>query len=96
MEPVKVEDLAVGIVGRAGIQDDGLPDFGVDLLAGVDTARVVVTPTTACRPGWLVIGRPCSGPGVAHIILEGVDEGKPKLTSYRRVILTVRAAIAAH
>jgi hypothetical protein len=72
----------------------GLSAAAVDL-AAADTARVVVTPTTACRPGWLVIGRPCSGPGVAHIILEGVDEGTPKLTSYRRVILTVRPATAA-
>jgi hypothetical protein len=37
-------------------------------------------------------GRPCSGTGTAHIILEVTDEGAPKLTTYRRIILTVRAA----
>ena len=60
-------------------------------IAGGDTAKAVVTATSACRPGWLA-GRPCSGAGTAHLILEVTDEGTPRLTSYRRVILNVRAA----
>ena len=71
----------------------GLNAAAVDL-AGADTAKAVVTPTTACRLGWLAFGRPCTGAGTAHIILEVTDEGTPKLTSYRRVILTVRPAAA--
>lgn len=63
-------------------------------LTGADTAKAVVTPTAACRPLWLPgVGR-CSGTGVAHIILAVTDEGSPRLTSYRRVILNVRAANA--
>jgi hypothetical protein len=60
-------------------------------IAGGDTAKAVVTATSPCRPGWLP-GRPCSGTGTAHVILEVTDEGTPRLTSYRRVILNVRAA----
>lgn len=63
-------------------------------LTGADTAKAVVTPTAACRPLWIPgVGR-CSGTGVAHIILAVTDEGSPRLTSYRRVILNVRAANA--
>jgi hypothetical protein len=50
-------------------------------------ARAVAT--AVCRPQWLPIGPRCAGPGVAHIILAITDEGKPPLTSYRRIILTV-------
>jgi hypothetical protein len=28
-------------------------------------------------------------PGIAHVILEVTDDGTPRLTSYRRVILTI-------
>jgi len=69
----------------------GLNAAAVDL-AGTDAPKVVVTPTAACRPAWLPIGRACTGPGTAHIILEASDEGTPRLTSYKRVILTVRPA----
>ena len=57
-------------------------------LSGADTAQATVTATSACRPAWLPMGR-CSGRGVAHIILAVTDDGSPKLTSYRRVILNV-------
>lgn len=60
-------------------------------IINADTARATVKPTAVCRPAWLPLGRPCSGAGTAHIILEVTDEGAPKLTSYRRVILTVRS-----
>ncbi|WP_321472579.1 DUF1593 domain-containing protein [uncultured Paludibaculum sp.] len=58
-------------------------------IAGADTAKATVTATAACRPQWLG-GARCRGTGVAHLILAVTDEGSPKLTSYRRVILTVR------
>ncbi len=45
-------------------------------LAGEQTARVTVTPRVT---------------GTAHIILAVEDDGTPTLTSYRRVILTIRA-----
>jgi hypothetical protein len=44
-------------------------------LDGESTARVTVTPRAA---------------GTAHIILAVEDDGSPTLTSYRRVILTIR------
>ena len=60
-------------------------------ISGSDTARAVVTPTAVCRPMWLP-GAPCAGPGIAHVILAVTDEGSPRLTSYRRIILSVRPA----
>ena len=61
-------------------------------IAGADTARAIVTPTAACRPPWLPAAAQCSGSGTAHIILAVTDDGLPRLTSYRRVILNVHAA----
>ena len=67
---------------------------GVNLAAvtisGADGPRAAVTPTAACRPDWLRTNRPCPS-GVAHVILAVTDDGSPALTSYRRVILNVRA-----
>lgn len=60
-------------------------------ISGADTAKAVVTPTATCRPAWLNRGTTCSSEGVAHIILAATDDGSPKLTSYRRVVLTVHA-----
>jgi hypothetical protein len=37
----------------------------------------------------------CPEVGTAHVILAVTDDGSPRLTSYRRVILNVRAN-AAH
>ncbi|HLH35199.1 MAG TPA: nucleoside hydrolase-like domain-containing protein [Alloacidobacterium sp.] len=74
---------------EAGLADGNLADVTI---ADADTAKAVVTPTAACRQKWLPPGPPCPGAGVAHIILAVTDDGSPKLTSYRRVILRVRAA----
>ena len=60
-------------------------------LTGADTARVSVEADAVCRPKWLPL-IPCTGNGVAHIILAVTDEGTPRLTSYRLVILRVRPA----
>jgi hypothetical protein len=38
---------------------------------------------------------PCRGAGVAHIILAVTDNGSPRLTSYRRIILNVNATAQA-
>jgi len=43
-------------------------------LTGADTAVATVTPRVA---------------GIAHVILAVEDEGTPRLTSYRRVILQI-------
>ena len=59
-------------------------------ISGADGAKAVVTATSACHAMWMAI--PCKGDGVAHIILAVTDEGSPSLTSYRRIILKVRAA----
>jgi hypothetical protein len=67
---------------------------GVNLAAvnieRADTAVATVTATAACRPSWRPGGGQCPS-GVAHIILAVADNGSPTLTSYRRVILNVRA-----
>lgn len=60
-------------------------------IAQGNTAKAMVTATAACRPVWRPMNRPCPT-GVAHIILAVTDNGSPALTSYRRVILNVRAA----
>jgi hypothetical protein len=49
-------------------------------LATADTPRVIVTPRVA---------------GTAHIILQVEDNGTPSLTSYRRVIATIKGAPAS-
>jgi hypothetical protein len=63
-------------------------------ISGADTAKAAVTPTAVCRPNWLQATPQCSGTGTAHIILSVTDDGSPRLTSYRRVILNVRAPAA--
>jgi len=56
-----------------------------------DTARVNVHADAPCRPLWLPM-IPCRGGGTAHIILAVTDNGTPRLTSYRRIILHVHPA----
>lgn len=58
-------------------------------LSDSDTAKAVVTATATCRPAWLNRNTPCPSEGIAHIILTATDNGSPKLTSYRRVVITV-------
>jgi hypothetical protein len=71
---------------EAGLADGNLAAL---TLTGADTARLTVHADAACRPFWLPM-MPCKGDGVAHVILAVTDEGSPRLTSYRRVILHVR------
>jgi hypothetical protein len=60
-------------------------------IAAADTPVAIVTPTATCRPNWLNRPGACAA-GTAHLILAVTDEGTPRLTSYRRVILNIRAA----
>jgi len=73
---------------EAGLEDGNLAAL---TLAGADSATVTVRADGACRPLWLPV-IPCRGDGTAHVILAITDGGTPRLTSYRRVILHVRAA----
>ena len=61
-------------------------------LEDAGTERVTVTPVSSCTTTWLPKLRACRGDGDAHIILAVTDDGVPALTSYRRVVLHVRAA----
>ncbi|MCX6626865.1 MAG: DUF1593 domain-containing protein [Candidatus Solibacter sp.] len=70
---------------EAGSVGNRLADLKME---NADHAVARVTATAVCRPQWLPRG-PCAGPGVAHVILAVTDEGSPRLTSYRRLILTV-------
>ena len=76
---------------EAGSADGNLADVTI---TGANTAKATVTPTAVCRSKWLPLGPPCSGDGVAHIILAVTDDGSPQLTSYRRIILRVHPAIS--
>jgi Protein of unknown function (DUF1593) len=64
-------------------------------IAGATGPQAQVTINSPCRDGWIHGMMPCRGEGVAHIILEVTDEGTPRLTSYRRIVLHVRALPAA-
>ncbi|HET6207108.1 MAG TPA: nucleoside hydrolase-like domain-containing protein [Terracidiphilus sp.] len=59
-------------------------------IAEQDKQQAKVTVNSPCRELWIPGLIPCRGEGVAHIILEVTDEGSPRLTSYRRVLLHVR------
>lgn len=71
---------------EAGGTDTSLSDVKIE---ASDTARAIVTATAVCRQPWLPGVVPCKGNGVAHVILAITDDGRPQLTSYRRVILSV-------
>lgn len=74
---------------EAGVADGNLAAV---TLSDADTSKAVVTPTAVCREVWLPHVMRCSGDGTAHIILAVTDDGSPRLTSYRRIILRVHAA----
>lgn len=66
---------------------------GADVsLSGGDGPTAKATVKSACRPLWLP-GVPCRGSGVMHVILAVTDNGSPRLTSYRRVIIKVNAEV---
>jgi hypothetical protein len=74
------------------------PEAGLTGTHGADISLVdaegpiaKATIKSACRPLWLTGFFPCRGEGIAHIILAVTDNGSPRLTSYRRVILKVQA-----
>ena len=62
-------------------------------IADAESSKATITATATCRPMWIqMAGAKCPAQGVAHIILAVTDNGSPSLTSYRRVVLNVRAA----
>ena len=68
---------------------------GADVaITGADGPIAKVEVKSACRALWLPM-IPCRGAGVAHIILAVTDNGSPRLTSYRRIIVNVNAAASA-
>jgi hypothetical protein len=71
------------------------PNHAVVNLTGSDSPAATATPTAVCRPRWLPTSAPCVGIGTAHLILAVTDDGSPRLTSYRRIILNVHAASAS-
>jgi Protein of unknown function (DUF1593) len=77
---------------EAGLADGNVASLS---LTGGDTSRVEVKAESACHPQWLPM-IPCKGDGIAHIILAVTDEGSPRLTSYRRVILHVHGSAKAN
>jgi len=72
------------------------PEAGLDgahgavvSIAGEDQAKATVKVESACRKAWIPQFTHCDGEGIAHIILEVRDDGAPRLTSYRRVVVRV-------
>jgi hypothetical protein len=66
---------------------------GADItISGENQQQAKVTVNSPCRPVWIPGMIPCRGEGVAHIILEVTDDGSPRLTSYRRIVMRVPAA----
>ncbi len=64
---------------------------GADVALADSTGQVArVTIKSPCRDAWIPGLIPCRGEGVTHIILQVTDEGIPRLTSYRRIVLHVR------
>ena len=62
-------------------------------LAGLEilepgASRTRIRATVACRPDWMNHNANC-GSGIAHIILAVTDNGTPRLTAYRRIIVAV-------
>lgn len=69
---------------------------GADVaITGATSPQAQVTINSPCRDAWIPGLIPCRGEGVAHIILEVTDDGAPRLTSYRRIVLHVQALPAA-
>ena len=65
---------------------------GADIeVSGSPGQAVKVTAKSPCREGWLKERVPCRGDGIAHIILAVTDDGQPRLTQYRRMIVKVKA-----
>ena len=74
------------------------PEAGLDGSHGADISllhadqpQAQLQAASPCRNAWIPGLIPCVGEGVAHILLEVSDEGEPQLTSYRRVIVHVKA-----
>jgi hypothetical protein len=61
-------------------------------LTGANSPRVIVTATAMCRKNWIDGLAPCSGDGTAHLVLAVTDNGKPALTRYQRIVVTVQPA----
>jgi Protein of unknown function (DUF1593) len=51
--------------------------------------RATITANAPCRKMWIDGFVPCKGSGIAHIILAVTDNGKPALTRYKRILITV-------
>ncbi len=80
------------VYSEAGLTGSQGADVSISETVG-KTAKVIVK--SPCRPLWLSGLLPCRGEGVAHIILAVTDDGSPRLTSYRRIILKVNPAAKA-
>lgn len=71
---------------------------GADVaISDADQPIVHVAIKSPCRQTWMIPGfnRPCRGSGVVHIILAVTNDGTSRLTSYRRIVLTVKSTEAS-
>lgn len=58
-------------------------------IAGAGRAVAAITPVRLCDTPWPTRTARCDD-GTVHLVLEVTDDGVPALTSYRRVVLSVR------
>ncbi len=75
--------------GEAGSGEAGSGENLADIAVSAKGPLAIVTALSPCRKMWIDGLVPCKGSGVAHIILAVTDNGKPALTRYKRIILTV-------
>jgi hypothetical protein len=60
-----------------------------DIVVTSKGMSATITAKAPCRKMWIDGFVPCKGNGAAHIILAVTDNGKPELTRYQRILLTV-------
>jgi hypothetical protein len=61
-------------------------------IADGQSSKSTLMATATCRPMWIQFpNAKCPPEGAAHIILVVTDNGSPSLTSYRRIVVNVKA-----
>ncbi len=58
-------------------------------IKSANAPRAFVTALSPCREAWIPKLVPCRGSGTAHVILAVTDNGRPAITRYARVVVTV-------
>ena len=74
------------VYGEAGF--NGTAPTGEVRIKGATSPRPVITITARCAAAWLPL-LPCPKANTVHLILAVTDQGSPRLTRYRRIIVEI-------